>query len=91
MECKRIRGKIREVQSHASGQLQLILLTISRHTEQFMGNENKTGLNELAGRSSITSADHYLHSSTTLDKYDCRSFFAWKQYFPLNSTELQLV
>lgn len=49
MVCKRISGKIREVQSHASERLQLAPLTISRHTGQFTGNENKTGLNELTG------------------------------------------
>lgn len=53
-----------------------------------MGNENKTELNELTGRSSTTDADHYLHSSTTMGKYDCESnVFAWEKYFPLNDTE----
>lgn len=60
----------------------------TRHTEQFMGNENKTGLNELTERSSTTDADHYLHSSTTMGKYDCKSnVFAWEKYFLLNGTE----
>lgn len=53
-----------------------------------MGNENKTGLNELTERSSTTDADHYLHSSTTMGKYDCKSnVFAWEKYFLLNGTE----
>lgn len=64
-------------------------LTISRHIEQFMENENKTELNELTTRSSTTDVDHYLHSSIPIGKYNCWSnIFMWEKYFSLNNTEL---